>query len=1757
MAGKGGGQKGASPDLNDFEVADFLTRRNKSEQQHGLEPGRDASEGGEGNLAAGREQHFGALFMPQQQNEITDEDRGTVAYSKDDTEASDKAPDGQETAPLTADGSGNAEHLQATPPLLFTSTSHGSGNGEDADHSPTQAGPNLADGNAENLDDVTADSNSAFAIGQSSSQTGSPKDELNEEPAPVGGLETLESQIAIEELLREEERNLDADAAPTTVTPDDAGGAENEAPTAIALDNANVAENSAGAVIGGLSTSDPDASDAHSYSVSDTRFEVVDGQLKLKDGVSLDHESGDVTVTVTATDSGNLTTSQDFTITVGDINEAPTAIALDNSSVVENSAGAVIGTLSTTDVDDGDSHSYSVSDTRFEVVDGQLKLKDGVSLDHENGNVTVTVTATDSGNLTTSQDFTITVGDVNEAPTAIRLDNVTTAENSAGAVIGNLSTADVDDGDSHSYSVSDTRFEVVDAQLKLKDGVSLDHESGNVTVTVTATDSGNLTTSQAFTIDVGDVNEAPTAIALDNASVVENSAGAVIGTLSTTDVDDGDSHSYSVSDTRFEVVDGQLKLKDGVSLDHEAGDVTVTVTATDSGDLTTSQAFTIDVGDVNEAPTAIALDNSSVAENSAGAIIGTLSTTDVDDGDSHSYSVSDTRFEVVDGQLKLKDGVSLNHESGDVTVTVTATDSSSLATSQDFTIAVGDVNEAPTAIALDNSSVVENSAGTVIGTLSTSDVDDGDSHSYSVSDSRFEVVDGQLKLKDGVSLDHENGDVTVTVTATDSGNLATSQDFTITVGDVNEAPTAIALDNSSVSENSAGAVIGGLSTSDPDNGDNHTYTVSDARFEVVDGALKLKDGVSLDHESGNVTVTVTATDSGNLTTSQDFTITVGDANEAPTAIALDNMTVAENSAGTVIGTLSTTDVDDGDSHSYTVSDSRFEVVDGALKLKDGVSLDHESGNVTVTVTATDSGNLTTSQDFTIDVGDVNEAPTAIALDNMSVAENSAGAIIGTLSTTDVDDGDGHSYSVSDTRFEVVDGQLKLKDGVSLDHEAGDVTITVTATDGGGLSTEEDFTIAVGDVNEAPTAIALDNMTVAENSAGAVIGNLSTTDVDDGDSHSYTVSDSRFEVVDGALKLKDGVSLDHESGNVTVTVTATDSGNLTTSQDFTIAVGDVNEAPTEITLDPADRVDVTVTFLSERAGYSNSFGVFHKDAEGNPVAGKIVWSDGNQLAAGSSETVSFHGIDPADIGYFIIPDGADENRGLTDNTDVTFQQDANGNWQAVLADETALDGRGANVYFSGGAALNPDGRDHTTETGDTIGFEDLRNLGDADFDDFVFSSQTSAQQNSGSIEISADAPGAVVGSLSVVDPDAGDSHSYAVSDARFEVVNGELRLKDGVVLANGAGEVTLTVTATDAGGLSRSEDFTIGVNDALIASSSGEPLFGQAGSDTLIGQDDDPISGEINAGNARTTDQGFSLTAQRIDADGNLTDPSSNHLYTGGGKIGVSGHTGARAPDNQLGYDAAKGLSEQLIIDFDNQIMDAEVDVRKLFANEGPYGGGEEGRWQAFLGDTLVDEGSFLTTRGHRLTVSIDPEGDSTFDRLILTADTYSAGQGGIVKDASDYYVTEIRYNEAPGDGDSLYGGSGDDALFGLGGDDRLFGGDGNDTLYGGDGNDSLAGNAGNDQLHGGQGNDSFLFDSQVTFGDDEVFGGSGGDWTDVIQLQNEANAPNSGDWTVSITSGSIVESTPDHLVLSEDAEGIISMTDGSEIIFEGIERIEW
>ncbi|HZO47511.1 MAG TPA: hypothetical protein VFB68_16560 [Xanthobacteraceae bacterium] len=288
------------------------------------------------------------------------------------------------------------------------------------------------------------------------------------------------------------------------------GGAPNQAPTDIVLTgNTVVAENAAGVVIGTVSTVDPDAGNTHTYTVNNNSFEVVNGQLRLKAGQSLDYEAGaTVNVTVTSTDQGGLSISETFAITVTNVNETPTDINLVGNTVAENAPGAIIGTVTTTDPDAGNTHTYGVNDGRFEVVDGQLKLKDGVTLDFEDdASIAVDVTSTDQNGLARTETFTINVTNANDAPDSISLVANPVNENSPGATIGILSGNDPDAGDALSFSIADLEspFEVVGNVLKLKEGVAFDFEAeSEVLVTVTATDSSGATVSRGFTISVRD-----------------------------------------------------------------------------------------------------------------------------------------------------------------------------------------------------------------------------------------------------------------------------------------------------------------------------------------------------------------------------------------------------------------------------------------------------------------------------------------------------------------------------------------------------------------------------------------------------------------------------------------------------------------------------------------------------------------------------------------------------------------------------------------------------------------------------------------------------------------------------------------------------------------------------------------------------------------------------------------------------------------------------------------------------------------------------------------------------------------------------------------------------------------------------------------------------------------------------------------------------------------------------------------------------
>jgi hypothetical protein len=132
--------------------------------------------------------------------------------------------------------------------------------------------------------------------------------------------------------------------------------------------------------------------------------------------------------------------------------------------------------------------------------------------------------------------------------------------------------------------------------------------------------------------------------------------------------------------------------------------------------------------------------------------------------------------------------------------------------------------------------------------------------------------------------------------------------------------------------------------------------------------------------------------------------------------------------------------------------------------------------------------------------------------------------------------------------------LSASGEVSVDPATGEITYAphenfsgadsfeYSVSDDGGLTDIGHVVITVIQVNDAPKDILLDAATVAENEPGVAIGALTVSDADSGDVHTWSISDSRFEVQGGVLKLKAGVALNFEAeAAVTLQITASDSG----------------------------------------------------------------------------------------------------------------------------------------------------------------------------------------------------------------------------------------------------------------------------------------------------------------------------------------------------------------------------------------------------------------------------------------------------------------------------------------------------------------------------------------------------------------------------------------------------------------------------------------
>jgi len=243
---------------------------------------------------------------------------------------------------------------------------------------------------------------------------------------------------------------------------------------------------------------------------------------------------------------------------------------------------------------------------------------------------------------------------------------------------------------------------------------------------------------------------------------------------------------------------------------------------------------------------------------------------------------------------------------------------------------------------------------------------------------------------------------------------------------------------------------------------------------------------------------------------------VTDVNESPTDVILTPTTVAEDApAGTVVGLLTALDPDADDAHTFElvvgegdVDNGAFEIVGQELRTV-GV-LDFETQNqYHVRVRATDLGGLSVETALVIQVTDVNEAPTDVALTPDTVAEDApAGTVVGLLTALDPDADDVHTFELvvgegdaDNGAFEIVGQELRTVG--ALDYETqNEYHVRVRATDLGGLSVESELMVFVTNVNEPPVNFVPGTQSTLINQPlvfSAATGNaITVTDPDAGD-----------------------------------------------------------------------------------------------------------------------------------------------------------------------------------------------------------------------------------------------------------------------------------------------------------------------------------------------------------------------------------------------------------------------------------------------------------------------------------------------------------------------------------------------------------------------------------------------------------------------------------------------------------------------------------
>mgnify|MGYP003111210448 CR=1 FL=1 len=422
---------------------------------------------------------------------------------------------------------------------------------------------------------------------------------------------------------------------------------KNDVPTVEAVSVAAVEDGNA--VTGAFVGDDVDSDD----NVSTLQYNIIGGPsagslANNGDGTFTFNPGGDfqglaknqlttITLTYTATDNkGAVSAPATLTIDVTGINDDPTLAAGTGAATEDGNAIAVDLSALGADVDsdnDGSNLSYSISGAPSE---GSANIT-GTSLSFAPGNdfqdlsegetrqVVIGVTATDAHGASASNDITITVTGTNDAPTLAA--GTLAAQEDGNTVSLDLTTLgdDVDSedtGSSLSYSLLNAApggSASIDANgvLSFDPGTDFQNlakdQAASFDLQVQATDSRGASTNNTVTVTVTGVNDSPTLTASGIAAIEDGSAVTLDLAALGNDVDgddDGSTLNYAILNTP---AGGSADVNGTVLSFNPEGDfqslaqgetttVDLQIQATDTHGASATNTVTVTVTGVNDAP---------------------------------------------------------------------------------------------------------------------------------------------------------------------------------------------------------------------------------------------------------------------------------------------------------------------------------------------------------------------------------------------------------------------------------------------------------------------------------------------------------------------------------------------------------------------------------------------------------------------------------------------------------------------------------------------------------------------------------------------------------------------------------------------------------------------------------------------------------------------------------------------------------------------------------------------------------------------------------------------------------------------------------------------------------------------------------------------------------------------------------------------------------------------------------------------------